>query len=103
MSYSDLKPCRTSEEAKKRGRNGGLASGEARRKKKALRELVAMALENTFETSYDEELNGKTYAEAIAVRLVRKATTGDIPAIKILFGLESDSESKEDEAETVDA
>lgn len=104
MSCSDLKPCRTSEEAKKRGRNGGLASGEARRKKKALRELVQMALQSKYDSSYDHELDGKTYAEALAVKLVRKATAGDMAAIKMVFCLEGELNPKENEdAELVDA
>ena len=37
-SCDNLDPVRTKDEARKRGRNGGIASGEARRKKKSLRE-----------------------------------------------------------------
>jgi len=101
MSKEDLKPCRDSAEAKRRGRNGGLASGEARRKKKALRELVAMALETEFvDTSgLNPELVGKTQAEAIAARLVRAAAHGNFTAMKMLFSLEGES-MKQDESET---
>ena len=40
-------PCRTTEEARKRGANGGKKSGEARRAKKRLREMIAACSENT--------------------------------------------------------
>lgn len=41
----NLDPVRTSEEAKKRGRAGGIASGEARRAKKNMRETAKALLE----------------------------------------------------------
>lgn len=40
MAKEDLKPVRTKEEAKERGRNGGIASGKSRLKKKHGRELM---------------------------------------------------------------
>ena len=42
MAKEDLRPVRTKEEAKERGAKGGKASGEARRAKKTLRELVEL-------------------------------------------------------------
>lgn len=42
VSKKDLRPVRTKEEAKKRGRNGGIASGKARREKKTIREAFAL-------------------------------------------------------------
>lgn len=41
----NLDPVRTKEEARERGRNGGVKSGESRRRKKNLRELTLMLLE----------------------------------------------------------
>lgn len=102
MSCSDLKPCRTSEEAKKRGRNGGLASGEARRKRKALRELVAIALEQPYK-DYLEHTNGNSNAEEMAARLAKKAAQGDISAIKLILQLEGETSKQDDEAEPVNA
>ena len=40
MAQKDLKPVRTKEEAKVRGRNGGIKSGEVRRAKKTMRETA---------------------------------------------------------------
>ena len=44
MAQKDLKPVRTTEEAKKRGRNGGIRSGEVRRAKKTMRETAKALL-----------------------------------------------------------
>ncbi len=41
---SNLKPVRTKEEARKRGRNGGIKSGEVRNQKKAMREQMELLL-----------------------------------------------------------
>lgn len=38
----NLKPVRTKNEARKKGRNGGIKSGESRRKKKTVREVMEM-------------------------------------------------------------
>ena len=42
MNDENLKPCTTKNEARERGRNGGLKSGEARRKKRTVRECLAI-------------------------------------------------------------
>ena len=41
---SNLKPVQTKEEARKRGRNGGIKSGEVRKQKKAMREQMELLL-----------------------------------------------------------
>lgn len=40
MSKEHLKPPRSKQEAQERGRKGGVSSGEARAKKKTIREIV---------------------------------------------------------------
>ena len=42
---SRLDPVRTNEEARKRGRNGGIASGKARRNKALLRDCLEILME----------------------------------------------------------
>lgn len=44
-SLKNLKPPQSSEEARERGRKGGIASGKARREKKSLREGMKMLME----------------------------------------------------------
>ena len=45
VAQKDLKPVRSTEEAKERGRKGGIASGEARRAKKTMRETAKALME----------------------------------------------------------
>ena len=78
MSKSSLQPCRTSEEAKLKGRNGGLASGKARARRKALRELIETALH------MPSEQRDMSKAESIAVALVERAEQGDVRAFECI-------------------
>ena len=68
----------TSEEARKIGKMGGIASGEARREKKRLRE----ALESLLDMQDEEAMAGidQTNALAIALAMVKKAKKGDVQA-----------------------
>ena len=63
----------TSEEARKNGRKGGLASVESRRKRKTMRELLMLALEAENET-------GETNAESIVASMIKAARNGDVRA-----------------------
>lgn len=47
MSASDLKPIQSTEEAKRKGRNGGIKSGEAR-KKKLMKDQISLLLSLPF-------------------------------------------------------
>lgn len=78
MGKKTVPPLRDKEEARKRGRNGGLASGKARQKRKELRELLEVAL------SMPDEERGMSNAEAIAAALVEKAKAGDVRAFEAL-------------------
>lgn len=61
----NLIPVRTKEEARERGTNGGIASGEARRKRKTLREELIALLES-----------GDTQ-QRMSVALIQEATIGN--------------------------
>ena len=85
----NLKPIRTTEEAKRRGKNGGIKSGASRRKKRALKETMAMLLElpvmdqqaaeNIKKFGVDiEELNNNT---RLMYTLLQKAFSGELTAI----------------------
>lgn len=77
----NLKPFKpgdiTSEEAKRRGSNGGKKSVEIRRAKKTMKEMLDYLLEK-------ELLNKKgelvTYREAMLTAMVKKAIEGDVKA-----------------------
>lgn len=89
----------SSEEARENGRKGAIKSAEVRRKKKAIRESVAILMQMPL--SGDEktkslkkiegftDINGEniSVAEAIAVKLAQKALKGDREAIKMIMQL----------------
>lgn len=99
MAQKGLKPIRTSEEAKERGRNGGIKSGEARKAKKTMRETAKMLMrtqvygENNRRNleQFGVEKNDQNYQTAIVVRLVQKALVeGDTSATRLLAELTGD-------------
>ena len=51
MATCDLKPVRTKDEAKKRGRNGGIASGKARKAAKVYADAAKAVLASKFKTA----------------------------------------------------
>lgn len=69
----------SSEEARRNGRKGGLASVENRRRRKTLKELLLIALEA-------EHKAGETNAEAIVPRRFSRLLPG-MPGRVILFGI----------------
>ena len=88
---SNLQPVQTTEEAKKRGRAGGIASGKTRRDKKLMRETLDMMLSMSLKNgkSVDVEtvknfaaLKGKNISvqEAIMIAQIQKAMKGDTKA-----------------------
>lgn len=99
VAQNDLKPIRTTEEAKKRGRNGGIKSGEVRRAKKNMREVAKTLM--SMEVAGDRnkknlELFGipkddQNYQTAVVVRLLQKALVdGDTSSIRLLGELTGD-------------
>lgn len=76
----NLRPCEyklSQEEAKK----GGIASAEARRRKKDLRLALEMLLEKDFTDKNGKQLSG---AEAITAKLFEQAMKGNIRAFETL-------------------
>lgn len=98
MAIENLKPVQSKEEASERGRKGGIASGEARRRKKSMKETLELLLSLPLEEGkgYDTEklqsfanLKGKniTVNEAILIKQVQKALKGDNNAINFVRDL----------------
>lgn len=71
----------TSDEARRNGRKGGKASGEARRRKKELRECLELLLEQEIT---DRKGTKKTGAEALSATLFKKALSADVRAFEVL-------------------
>jgi hypothetical protein len=61
------------EEAVKNGRKGGIASGEARRNRKMLRDCIDYLFERVDKTALDENGNAMSGAEQLAYNLFIKA------------------------------
>lgn len=66
----NLRPVRTSEEARERGRAGGIASGKARREKATMKKTLEMLLESNSK-------NGQTYRELATLGLLKGAISGN--------------------------
>lgn len=79
----NLKPNskRSPKEVRENGAKGGIASGEARRRKRDLKLAIQMLLEQEIEGKNGEI---KTGAEAIAVAQFKKALKGDTRAFEVL-------------------
>lgn len=88
----NLIPVRTEEEAREKGRRGGIASGEARRRKKTIKETLDILLECK-PTDKDLALmraqgvdvdNDATYRQAIAFSIVNRAMKGNARAFELI-------------------
>ena len=73
----NLKPVRSKSEARERGKQGGINSGKARRKKKELKELLEIALSK-------KNFFGEDNYTGITVALIDKALTGDVKAYEVI-------------------
>lgn len=101
----NLKIIRTESEAREKGRKGGIASGESRRRKKTLKELMnsiaTMPLRDGEVTDIDKikslaSAKGKniTVEEAFALSLTQKALSGDYKAMRLWVELMGEDTSK---------
>lgn len=92
----NLKPVRTKAEAKKRGAEGGKASGRARREKRAMQQLAKIVLDMPYEST-DAELDEiesicfedfpdkkLTVGERSLLAVAKKAMRGDATALTFL-------------------
>lgn len=110
----NLKPVRSKEEAKKRGRNGGIASGKARREKADLKKLLNIALTMPIK---DEGQAGKvkaleelgslkdigstnvTGSTALIARIMQGALSGDPRMLRMALDLSGALEPAIEEVE----
>ena len=91
----NLEPVRTKEEASERGRKGGIASGEARRRKKTMRETMEILLDMQVGKGKSADIEAiKTFAglkgknitvqEAMIIAQAQKALKGDLAALQFI-------------------
>lgn len=95
----NLRPIRTESEAREKGRNGGIASGKARRDKKKILSCLDYLIKNKHMT---EDGKKKTGAEIVSYALFQKAASGNIDAIKMVIDMVEPNASNE-ETEDLDA
>lgn len=69
---NNLKPVRSTSEAREKGKKGGIASGEARRKRKTLKEELLLLLES------------KNYNEKISLSMIHEALNGNVRAFETI-------------------
>lgn len=86
----NLKPVRTKSEARERGRNGGIKSGESRRRTAALRDtmnrLLTMKTEvNGLSDVLRSDGGDSTYEEIITMAMIQRAMVGDVKAYKTIM------------------
>lgn len=72
---------RSKEEVREINRRGGIASGEARRKKKMLKDCLEILLEKEFKTKDGKIASG---AETLAMTVFQKAQRGDLKAFELV-------------------
>lgn len=83
MNSENLKTPST-EEARARGKKGGIASGKARAEKKRLKEAVESILSMKYDSETGKKLTGY---EMVALALFNKAKTGDVPSFNSIRDL----------------
>lgn len=86
----NLKPVRTKSEARERGRNGGIKSGESRRRTAALRDTMNKLLTMKVEVDGLSDVlraDGceSTYEEVITMAMIQQAMLGDVKAYKAIM------------------
>lgn len=100
MAGADNLKVPTSEEARKYGRKGGIASGRARREKADLKKKVNQILEmDVFSPQLKEKLEEQglsaTNQTAVATVLLQKALKGDMRAIELLAKMNGNEGTKD--------
>lgn len=88
---SNLKPIRSTDEARRLGRKGGVKSGAARRRKRDLRMALAILM--------DEKVDGQTGSERLAAALFQKGLQGNLKALMLIQNLVQSANSMEENAE----
>ena len=76
----NLIPVRSKEEAREKGKKGGIASGEARREKRTLRQCLELLLS----LPAPEGHGGQDTSEAVSAALIKRALNGDVAAFTAL-------------------
>lgn len=89
---------RTPQERQEIARRGGIASGEARRERKRLRELAEIIANETISTTMpDGSKRSTTFSEALIIGQYREAMKGKTEAAKFIATIMGDFVEKKEE------
>lgn len=104
----NLKPVRTKSEARERGRNGGKASGEARRRKadfrKTLNMLLTAEIENEEYKPILEALGVEcTLESALNMAMIKEGLSGNVKAYEVIakYAGQSNQTERDDEEQKI--
>ena len=86
-------------EARKQGRKGGKASGEARRRRKAFADAFNTLLQREFTDHNGNKMQG---VEAIAAKTFKAALDGDLKAMQIIRDTVGEMPMQRIEIDTID-
>ena len=105
MNEKNLKPIRTESEAREKGRNGGIASGKARREKKTIQKILADLLDSEIKDSPQfAKLASKMGVESdksvkdiftmvCLLNSVKSGNLGDLERLSKLLGEDKENEN----------
>lgn len=100
----NLKPVRSKEEARERGKKGGIKSGETRRRKTALRNTMNRLLTMQAEVEGLSDVlradgGESTYEEIIAMAMIQQASLGNVKAYQAIMKTVGQTEKSEADLE----
>lgn len=100
----NLKPVRTKSEARERGRNGGKASGESRRRKADFRKILNLLLTAQIDNpEWTPILNSlgldSTLESAINMAMIKEALTGNVKAYEAIAKYSGQTDKTEKDLE----
>ena len=100
----NLKPVRSKEEARERGKKGGIKSGETRRRKAALRNTMNRLLTMQAEVEGLSDVlradgGESTYEEIIAMAMIQQASLGNVKAYQAIMKTIGQTEKSEADLE----
>ncbi len=100
----NLKPVRSKEEARERGKKGGIKSGETRRRKAALRNTMNRLLTMQAEVDGLSDVlradgGESTYEEIITMAMIQQASLGNVKAYQAIMKTVGQTEKSEADLE----
>lgn len=101
----NLKPVRSEREARELGRKGGKKSGEARRRKAALRDTMDRLLtmqvnvEGLSDVIRADSGEDTTYEDVITMAMIQQAMMGDVKAYQAIMKVVGQTERSEEDLE----